>query len=358
MSLANYTRAAACLLSLFFISCETPITQQKVIRLQGETMGTTYSVTVIDPIFSDEIQPSIDSLLIEINREVNTYDSTSMISELNRGNQIILPIIFETARLISERGGHFAANLALAINPIRLSNGSFEPTIGPLTEYYGFGASRRDESAVNEEEIQQLLSLVGFGNVLLDTLDEGLMKVSVARKGVRLDLSAIAKGYAVDQVAHLLQTNFKSNSFLVEIGGETRAAGHSPRGSDWTIGINRPLENAGLTDFEMIIGVKNAAIASSGNYRNRRIIDGVPFVHTIDPKTGEAKPSALLSATVIADNCATADAFATASMASAENAEKVLAKAGLSACLIFAESDSTFETRFVGDFQEYIISTK
>lgn len=320
-------------------------------------MGTSYSVIAIDPVKSTLLQASIDSLLVKINAEVNTYDSTSMISLLNNCDSIKLPIINETNQLISARGGHLAANLALAIRPMELSGGAFDPTIGPLTEYYGFGASMRTDADVNDEEVQRLLSFVGFSNIILDTLTTGGLELSIAKKGVRLDLSAIAKGYAVDQISHLIERDFKSTSFFVEIGGEARAKGFSPRGTEWTIGINTPLENAGITDFELVIGVKNAAIATSGNYRNRRIIDGKAFVHTIDPKTGMAKASSLLSATVIAENCASADAFATACMASAENAEDVLAKAGLSGCLIYAQTDSTFETRFVGDFQRYVLTS-
>ncbi|MFK8057203.1 MAG: FAD:protein FMN transferase [Saprospiraceae bacterium] len=341
---------------LVFAACEQPTPEQKVLKFQGGTMGTSYHVTVIDP-SSSEVRKSVDSLLVEINREVNTYDENSLISRLNKGDTIALPVITNPNQLISAIGGHLAANLQLALKPMSLSSGAFDPTVGPLTEYYGFGASKREGDPVDPAEIKRLLQFVGFSNIHIDSIGSDQLQVNIARLGVRLDLSAIAKGYAVDQLAHLMEERFKSTSYFVEIGGETRAAGRSPRDAKWTIGVNRPQEGASLSDLELIIGISNAAIATSGNYRNRRIIDGKSFVHTIDPQTGIAKPSSLLSATVVASDCATADAFATACMASSENAEEVLAKAGLSGCLIFAESDSTFVTRYVGDFEMYVLTS-
>ena len=357
MSSHNQRRLVlAALMFLIFAACEQPTPKPKVLKVQGSTMGTSYHITAIDPI-STELKVSVDSLLVEINREVNTYDSTSLISRLNRGDTLMLPTISNAEQLISVPGGHLAANLQLALKPISLSEGAFDPTVGPLTEYYGFGASDRSNTPVAEGEIKRLLKYVGFSNIKIDTIDANALTVYVNRIGVRLDLSAIAKGYAVDQLAHLVETRFKSSSYFVEIGGETRAAGRSPRDTEWTIGVNRPQVGASVSNLELIIGISDAAIATSGNYRNRRIIDGKAFVHTIDPQTGIAKASSLLSATVVAPDCATADAFATACMASAENAEKVLAKAGLSGCLIFASKDSSFNTKYVGDFEKYVLAS-
>ncbi len=335
-------------------SCEQPLPKQAVLKIQGTTMGTIYHVTAISPVNADDLKKNIDSLLVEINREVNTYDSVSLISQLNKGSILELPVVSNPNKLNSEIGAHLASNLLLAQKPYEYSLGSFDPTVGPLTEYYGFGASEKIGDQVNLDEVEKLLQYIGFSNILVDTILQNRLSVRVAKKGVSLDLSAIAKGYAVDQISHSLETNFNCTSYFVEIGGETRTAGRSPRGTEWTIGVSRPAIDASLSDLELIIGISNAAIATSGNYRNRRIIGGASYVHTIDPQTGIAKPSNLLSATVVANDCATADAFATACMASAERAEEMLNKAGLPGCLIFTSSDTTFETRFVGNFEEYV----
>ena len=353
-SLKHWIVTLKTILLLAVASCEQPLPKQTVLKVEGTTMGTVYHITSINPKNPANLNRCVDSILLEINMEVNTYDSLSLISQLNNGKVIELPVILNPNRLNAQKGGHLAANLLLAQKPYEYSSGAFDPTVGPLTEYYGFGATQKVGDQVKQEEIEELLNFVGFTNILVDTVDQSQLNVRVAKKGVRLDLSAIAKGYAVDQISHLLETNFDCTSYFVEIGGETRSSGWSPRETEWTIGINKPETNASLTDIELIIGISNAAIATSGNYRNRRIIGGQSYVHTIDPQTGIAKPSKLLSATVVANDCATADAFATACMASAENAEQVLQKADLSGYLIFANGDNTFETRFVGNFEEYV----
>jgi thiamine biosynthesis lipoprotein len=345
------------ILFLAVVACEQPLPTQLVLKFEGTTMGTSYHITTINPKNAEKLDRSVDSLLVAINIEVNTYDSLSLISQLNRGKALQLPVIRNSNNLISVEGGHLAANLLLAQKPYEYSSGAFDPTVGPLTEYYGFGASKKNSDQVDQDEIDRLLDFVGFSNILIDTVNQNELNVRISKLGVRLDLSAIAKGYAVDQIANLLVSEFDCTSYFVEIGGETRTSGWSPRETEWTIGVSKPTPNASLSEIELIIGISNAAIATSGNYRNRRIIGGSAYVHTIDPQTGIAKASNLLSATVVANDCATADAFATACMASAAKAEQLLIKADLSGFLIFAESDSTFETRFVGNFEEYVLDS-
>ena len=335
--------------------------EPSVERLRGQTMGTSYSVIAVDP--AGELSPAarlqgrIDSLLEAINAEVNTYDPSSMISRLNAGDTLALPVVSEIDALQAAEGGHLAVNLALAEPPYRLSGGAFDPTVGPLVEYYGFGAGFVDHSAVDPEEVQRLLGLVGFANFVADTLPDGeVLRLYSSVPGARLDLSALAKGYAVDQVGHLLAGEFGLANFFVEIGGETVVRGASPRGTPWTIGINTPVEGAALTDLEVILELTDAAVATSGNYRNVRIRGGERYVHTIDPRTGSAGESRLLSASVLAPSCAVADAYATACMASGEGAEAVLAAAGLPGCLIFAARGDAFDVRYVGDFAERVVA--
>lgn len=334
----------------------------EAIRVNGRTMGTSYSLIAVPSgktatPAATVIEEVVDSLLAAINAEVNTYDASSLISRLNDGGEVELPVIQTTDRLHSRPGAHFSANLTLATEPYRVSGGAFDPTVGPLVEYYGFGAGFVDASAVDTAEVARLRQLVGFDKITFDTAAGGeAFTLAVAREGVRLDLSAVAKGYAVDQIGLLLAERYGLRDYFVEIGGETVMRGDSPRGTPWTIGINAPREGAALDDLEIILSLSDAAVATSGNYRNVRIRGGRRYVHTVDPLTGRAEPSRLLSATVVAPDCATADAYATACMASGEDAEAVLAAAGLSGCLIFAGPGQRFDTRYVGDFGDFVVA--
>ena len=322
-------------------------------------MGTTYSVIALGLTRDSAAAAAIDSLLVALNQEVSTYIPSSLISTFNRGDTVELPVVGAGAatvhRLHSAPGAHFAANLSLAAGPVALTGGYFDPTVGPLVDYYGFGSAPRDTTAIDTAEVRRLLGLVGMGHLGADTLPGGeRLRLYAKTPGVRLDLSAIAKGYGVDQVFYLLRDGFGATDLFVEIGGEARAIGRSPRGDAWSVGINTPDPEASLRDMALAIDLVDYAIATSGNYRNRRNRGGVALVHTIDPHTGAPRQSTLLSASVLARDCATADAYATACMASGEGAVEVLAKAGLSACLIFGTADGNYRINYVGDFTRYV----
>ena len=352
--------ALAGLLASAFASCAGDATGAGVtLRVGGRTMGTSYSLIVVAPdgsaLEAGELERVADSLLAAINAEVSTYEAGSLISAFNRGDTVEVPVVYTVGELQPLPGAHLAANLALAREPYRVSGGAFDPTVGPLAEYYGFGAAAVDTSAVDEAEVARLRELVGFDHVATDTLAGGAsLRVYPGRPGLRLDLSALAKGYAVDQVGLLLGERFGLSDTFVEIGGETRTRGRSPRGTPWAVGINTPEEGASLDDLALVLELGDAAVATSGNYRNVRLRGGRRYVHTIDPRTGRARPSSLLSATVVADDCATADAYATACMASGEAAGEVLAEAGLAGCLIFAGRAGRYDVRYVGAFAELV----
>ena len=332
-----------------------------VLRFGGETMGTTYSVILPGGGDGAALKAAVDSLLVAINDEVSTYEPLALISRFNRGDTLGLPVVLAEAAtdaLQARPGAHLAANLAIAAAPVRQSGGYFDPTVGPLVEYYGFGASALDTAAVDETEVERLRSLVGFGLVGADTSADGeTLRLYPRRAGVRLDLSASAKGYGVDQVGHLLHERYGARDYFVEIGGETRARGQSPRGTPWTVGVNTPDPGAGLRDMALVVAVSDRSLATSGNYRNVRVRGGRALVHTIDPLTGRPRSSTLLSATVAAGDCATADAYATACMASGERAPDVLAKAGLPACLIFGRADGGYDLRFYNGFDALVLET-
>lgn len=272
---------------------QTPISQSHKMVVSGATMGTTYRVVYLDDQNRD-FKNGIDSILRVFNQSLSTYIPDSEISRFNSEDSVryTLPYFFpvlEASREVYEQ-----------------TDGAFDPTVGPLVNAWGFGpegASRRDSL-----EIRELLKLVDFGLVHFDS--------TVARKlktGIKLDFSAIAKGYGVDVVAEYLIQNGISD-MLVEIGGELVARGLNENGELWRVGVTQPDEKGKAEELYSIIALDNQALATSGNYRNFYVEDGQKFSHTISPFTGYPVRHGLLSATVIARDCMLADAYATAMM--------------------------------------------
>ena len=310
-------------------------------------MGTTYSFTLTRPqrVASESAGPHIDSILAAINAEVNTYDPSSDISRFNSGESIRV-------------GPHLLANLRLADQVYTLSEGLFDPSVSPLIDYYGFGSKPRDTTAIQQTEIDSLLFITGWDRlpniselVLGDTLSPPV-------DGYQLDLSAVAKGYAVDVIANSLLRSYVPAGLFAEIGGETVVQGQSPRGEAWRMGVNTPKVGASTSDVELILALTDLAVATSGNYRNTRSRGGKRYVHTIDPRDGSAGESLLLSATVVDTSCARADALATAAMVAGQDAPAVLAKAEVAACLIFASPGDEFEVVYLGNFERLISLTE
>ncbi|MCG6155612.1 FAD:protein FMN transferase [Rubinisphaera margarita] len=270
-----------------------------MVRLNGDTMGTFYEVTIADPISPGQIEPirtAIEDLLKEINTEMSTYDPESEISKFNA----------------SESGDWFAVSPRFAyvveqsLLISRRTGGAFDPTVGPLVDLWHFGPRIEDRVVPSEETIASALTLTGSEH-LETRLDPPAIRKSVPE--LRLDLSAIAKGFGVDEIAVLLRTYHLEN-FLVNIGGEVVAAGLKSDGTRWRLGIEKPIENA--REIETIVYLTDVAMATSGDYRNFYEIDGTRYSHTIDPDTGRPVTHTLRSASVLASTCMEADALATA----------------------------------------------
>ncbi len=290
---------------LVFAACgdEKGETKLPYITLKGETMGTTYSV-----IYNAEgnYQDLIDQLLKEINSEVNTYDPNAFISKFNASKEKEFTEMGTVVR-------HFFTNFEKAKRVHQATDGYFDPTVMPLVSYWGFGKEKRAVENADVKEIQRLKNLVGLEKITT-ALNKESITVAKENAEMQLDFSALAKGYGVDQVAKLLEEKGVQN-YLVEIGGETVAKGVSNNNKIWSIGINTPSEDASpSTDFEAIIQLENKAIATSGNYRNYYEVNGKKYAHSINPKTGYSEMNSLLSASVIMDDCMTADAYATSFM--------------------------------------------
>ncbi|AWW30536.1 FAD:protein FMN transferase [Echinicola strongylocentroti] len=261
--------------------------------ITGKTMGTSYRIVYMDEL-SRDFKPSVDSLLEVFNASLSTYIPSSELSRFNQGDtlafeSVYLPTILKTSYDVYKR-----------------TDGAFDPTVGPLVNAWGFGP---DGAQLKDSvDVFQLLRFVGFEKINFDT-----EKVWKTQPEVYLDFSAIAKGYGVDVVAGYLEDQ-GIEDMLVEIGGELVARGTNENGELWKVGVNQPSEDVSSRDIFSIIGLDNKGMATSGNYRNFYYKDSVRYSHTINPKTGNPVNHTLLSATVLAEDCMTADAIATAMM--------------------------------------------
>lgn len=279
-------------------------------KLEGKTMGTTYHITYLDSAGNDH-QQAVDSVLVAVNNSMSTYIPTSLISEFNRMDvEAAMPV-----------DSHFYLVYEVAKSAYLASDGAFDPTVMPLVNLFGFGYEKLGE--VDSAKVDSIKAYLRFDAVSVKLLHlKGDLSINkelqpAAYKDiaeVQLDFSAVAKGYGVDVVGLLLESKGIQN-YMVEIGGEVRARGHNASGSLWRIGIDKPQEGAAAgQEFEAIISLDNESMATSGNYRNFKEQDGKKYVHTINPKTGWPEISNTLSVSVIAKDCATADAYATTFM--------------------------------------------
>ncbi|MBP6184608.1 MAG: FAD:protein FMN transferase [Saprospiraceae bacterium] len=283
-------------------SSQVPSTKEYT-HLEGQTMGTYYKVSFADSL-ARNWQPVIDSLLLAINLEVSTYIDSSVISRFNQATHSIN---------LSGNERHFITNFIRSREIFLLSKGAFDPTIMPLVNYWGFGYTpKKPIEEVDSTEVANRLKLVGMQAINgLEVPDS--YTLTKPHPDIELDFSAIAKGYAVDKVGEMLYAAGMKN-ILVDIGGEARGWGKSQRGDKWRLGINLPEEEASLTAVYTALSLDNRGLATSGNYRNLYEVDGVKYSHTINPWTGFPERNPLLSVSILAPDCMTADALATSCM--------------------------------------------
>jgi len=259
---------------------------------QGSVFGTYYNIQY--KAYSD-MQPEIDACLDAFDSSLSVFNDQSIISKINRNEEV-------------ETDAYFERMFETATYVYEVSDGAFDITVAPLVNMWGFGFRHKENAT--QEKIDSILPLVNFAAVKLE--NHHLIKEDAR---IMLDASALAKGYACDIVADLLREKGCKN-FLVDIGGEVVAQGHNSRHKAWTIGITKPIDDVTGEKQELQDAVEtiDLCMATSGNYRNYYIEDGVRRSHTIDPRTGYPVHHKLLSATVIAPTCIKADALATACM--------------------------------------------
>lgn len=270
--------------------------KDQIFQMNGPTMGTWYSIKVSQvPATVDmkSLELAVKAELDHIDLLMSTYKPESELSKLNR---------FE----VNTEFGLSAETLEvlnISKSVWKLSDGAFDPTIGPLVNLWGFGPDIKHDAVPDAAEIQRLLQSVGFDSIVLS--DSGVLKKSP----VSLDLSAVAKGYAVDKLALLLES-LGVFHYLVEVGGELRAGLSKTEGKAWVVGVEKP--SNGPQTAQAIINITEMAIATSGDYRNYFEQAGKRYSHTLNPKTGYPIEHHLASVSVIHKSCAYADAWATA----------------------------------------------
>ncbi len=295
------------------------------VYLQGATMGTSWSVTLSAPAGSKEpeaLQRDIEALLLAVNQSMSTYIPDSEINQLSAA---------PSGEWLDLSEG-FTVVLAEALAVGELSDGAYDVTVGPMVELWGFGP-QRGSNVPAEELIAQSRSLVGYSALELDQQQRRFRKGELRE----LDFSSLAKGYGVDRISELLIAAGERD-FLVEIGGEVRVSGMSPRGEPWRLAIERPVLMGGAPMAALLLS--QGAVATSGDYRNFFEVDGRRYSHTIDPRTGWPVQHELVSVTVIADNAMRADALATAlSVLGVEDAIALARRESLAVYLVSQRGD-------------------
>ena len=326
------------IITAFLSSCTNQTSPNTKTLLQGATMGTQYNITLITPATDnkkidhpvnslnfDKIQRDINSLLKSINKDMSTYDANSSISLFNRTNNTHwfsisadLFNVISTAQQISQ-----------------LSNGSFDITAATLVNLWGFGPDIHYQIPT-QQAIDSALKSTGYHLLEIKQKPSAIRKLTPT---LTIDLSAIAKGFAVDKIAALLD-KYNINNYLVEIGGEIIAKGHNQQNKPWKISIERPSPSLNQAQ-QSSLNIDQSALATSGDYRNFFKKEGKRYSHTINPKTGKPVTHHLASVTVLDKTAMRADALATALMVMGEKrAQQFVQKHAIQAFFIIREVSS------------------
>jgi FAD:protein FMN transferase len=326
---------AAILLVVFLISHSHK--KGEYMRIAGFTQGTTYHITY-ESKSGEDLTTSVDSMLADFDRSLSTYLPASLITRFNK----------------NEPGLHadkkFTDVFIKSYEVFKKTDGAFDITVAPIVNALGFGTT--DTLDVDSTMIDSLRQYVGMEKVKLQ--GDTLVKTD---SHVTLDVNALAQGYSVDVVADFLK-NRKIKNYMIEIGGEIRAQGKNEQGEYWRIGIDKPVDGNNIpgTELQTIVKLNNRSLATSGNYRKFYEKNGIKYVHTINPKTGYPVISNLLSATVVARDCMTADAYATAFMVRGTDwSIKFLDENRfLDAYLIYSDEKGNYKVYYTKGLKRYI----
>ena len=336
-------RVAERFLLLFFllqISACSGQNHRQQWALAGSTMGTTWSVKIIIDanqalLTQDQVYQVISDELQRVDQLFSTYRDDSELSRFNRSRSL------EWIQVSAD----FVEVMTQASTISQLTQGAFDVTVAPLVNLWGFGPDPERKVIPDQRTIQQVLRTTGYQKIEIDHASQRLRKL---HSDISIDLSAIAKGYAVDQVAlSLVKLGLKE--YLVEVGGELRAKGHNRDDVAWRVGIEVPTPQ--LRQVYQAIQLVDQAVATSGDYRNYFEIDGKRFAHTINPLTGRPVEHGLASVTVIADSAMQADGWATALMVLGLEQGRMIAEQHSLPVLFISRSGNSFTDYATTDFK-------
>lgn len=334
-------------LSIFLIGCKEK--EQTYYKLTGPTMGTTYHIT-IQTDQPEAMKNSIDSILADFNYSMSAYIDSSTLTYFNQADSLFC---FDP-----KKDPYFEPIFVKSKEIYEKTNGAFDPSIAPLVNYYGFGYKEKKMlDKLDTVEVKRLLAFMLFDTLQLTKDESGNICIQKPNKNVMLDFNSLSPGYAVDVIADFFNKKGLRN-YMINLGGEITALGVNDKKEEWVIGINKPAEGAAESEIELPLLISNKSLATSGNYRNAYESKGQKFAHIINPFTGMSQPTDILSATVIADDCISADAYATAFMVLGleKSLELVEQLKGIEACFIYdTEGDGVFEFKISEGFSKYYL---
>lgn len=322
------------LLAIFLLTSCSQKKNDTYFQNSGEIFHTLYNIKYA---YNRSLEKEILAELERFEQSLNPFRENTIITKINN-NQPAKP------------DSMFLEVFNKAMEVSRMSEGKFDITASPLINAWGFGFKNMD--SITPEIIDSLKQFVGYDKITIDS--DGNIVKSDSR--VQLNTSAISKGYSCDLIARLFES-FGIENYMVEIGGEVVAKGVNDKDVCWRIGVDKPIDDStGLQhELQAIISLCNKSLATSGNYRNYYLKDGKKYAHTIDPQTGYPSEQDILGATVLADDCMTADAYATAFMAMGLEKSKEVAKTipGLHYYFIYAKPDGTLDVAYSDGFEQF-----
>jgi thiamine biosynthesis lipoprotein len=290
---------AVILCCVLLSACDVILPKSQNVTLRGVTMGTSYTIKIVDMPQGEDPQSVYEQIYADlelVNFEFSNWEPNSTVVKFNNmsaGEHI-------------ELSQHFINVMDQSITLSELSDGRFDVTLGPIIDLWGFGPTKRLNTP-SDEDVQRVAKSVGLSEVL--SYDRGQKTLEKRQSESELNFSAIAKGYAADVIAQTLQ-NIGIQNYMIEIGGDMIVRGVNQNGDQWRVAIEKPVE--GDRAIELILSLKDQALASSGDYRNFYMEDGKRLSHIIDPKTMRPVTHSLASVSVIANDAAWADGLATA----------------------------------------------
>lgn len=301
---------------------------------KGLVFGTMYNITYES---ENSLRLDIDKELDNFNNSLSMFNPNSIISLSNKNEDVTVDSLFTNV-------------FRKAMSISEATDGCFDITVAPLVNAWGFGFS--ESMNMNKAKVDSILKFIGWQKVQLKD-----NKVVKQDPRIMLDCSAIAKGYSVDVIANLLKRKGVKN-FMVDIGGEVVVSGVNASGNNWRIGVSKPDDDplSRNNNLQTILDITDLGIATSGNYRNFYYKDGMKYAHTIDPKTGYPVQDRILSATVIAQDCMTADAYATAFMVMGLDRAKEMTEQHpeLDAYFIYSDDKGNYQTYMTDGMKKFV----